>query len=150
MIDLRSGRIDINDVVIEPHFKIRDFEKYDSNKISVFDRGNGRGIISFVEYVHSNGINAQIKIEINEKIDSRRVIITPSLQGMGDMKLLDASKAWLKGMANGPYSETADSISGKYEWGYISAQYREDRDYGVVGGEIIISPDYSRQHCESG
>ena len=139
MIDLRNGRIEIDGVVIEPKFTIKDFEKYDSNKISIFNRGNGSSIIRILGYINSNGINAQIKIEINEKMDFRRVIITPSLDGKNDMKLLDASKAWLKGMTDGSYSESADSISGKYEWGYLSAQCREDRDYEVVGGEIVIS-----------
>lgn len=54
------------------------------------------------------------------------------------MELLDASKLWLKGVAKGKYDETSDSIVGSYDWGYICAQYREDRDYGRVGGEIDI------------
>ncbi len=138
-IDLESGRIEIDGVVIEPKFTVQDFEKYDSNKISIFNRGNGRSIISILGYIHSNGVDAQITIEINEKADFRRVIIFPSLDGKNDTSLLNASKAWLKGMANGSYAESADSISGEYEWGHLSAQYREDRDYGVVGGEIIIT-----------
>ena len=137
-IDLKSGRIEIDGVVIEPKFTIKDFEKYDPNKISILNRGDGHGIIRILGYVNSNGIDAQIVIEIFEKMDSRRVIIFPSLDGKNGMSLLDASKAWLKGIANGSYAESADSISGTYEWGHLSAQCREDRDYRVVGGEIII------------
>ena len=139
MIDLITGKIELDGVEIQPCSKIKDFEGYGKDQIDIFDRGNGRGIIHFRKPIECNGIYAQIKIEINENLDSRRVIITPSLNGLHEMKLIDASKLWLKGMANGAYSEDADSIHGSYEWGYISAQYREDRDYGVVGGEIVIS-----------
>lgn len=138
MIDLETGRIEINGVVIEPHFMMHDFEKYGKEKVDIHNRGNGRGIISILEFVNSNGIDAEVYIEINEKLDARRVIITPVLSDSEEMTLLEASKLWLKGMANGNYIERPNSISGSYGWGYIAAQYRRDRDYGVIGGEIII------------
>lgn len=139
MIDLNTGKIEIDGVVVEPKFMLNDLKQFSPIKVDVFDRGNGRGIVRFNNLIKSNGINAQIKIEINEKLESRRVVITPALEGTGVDGLLAASKLWFKGIVQGTYEEHDDSISGKYMWGHISAQYREDKDYGLIGGEIIIS-----------
>ena len=68
----------------------------------------------------------------------KNVVIVPSLENTNGMILLDASKMWLRGMAKGDYIEKENIISGKYDWGYIIAQYKEDKDYGLVGGEINI------------
>ena len=68
----------------------------------------------------------------------KNVVIVPSLENTNGMTLLDASKMWLRGMAKGDYIEKENIISGKYDWGYIIAQYKEDKDYGLVWGEINI------------
>lgn len=141
MIDLNTGKIEFNGVVIKPKFTLNELKQFEPTKIDVFERKNGRGIARFNDLVKSNGIDAQIKIEINEKLGLRRVVIIPSLEKTDVDGLLIASKLWLKGIAQGTYEEHVDSISGRYAWGHISAQYKEDKDYGLVGGEIIISYD---------
>lgn len=138
MIDLTTGKIKFNGIVINPHVSLSDFAKYKQQEISIFYRGNGRGIVRFTKPVENNGIAARIKIEVNETSGSTRVIITPALESPQKMDLLQASKLWLRGQATGGYSETDDSISGKYGWGYLSAQYNQDGHYGRTGGKIII------------
>ena len=54
------------------------------------------------------------------------------------MDMLTASREWFKGFSIGDYIDDEYGIIGEYAWGYIIAQYREDRDYGTVGGEINI------------
>lgn len=139
MIDLKTGLVRINGITIGGKTVLADFEKYKDDLVHINDRGDGRGIVRFLDKVYCNGIEAGVKLEINERLNLRRLVITPSLQEIEGMSLLDASKLWLKGMAKGEYNETDDAISGKYSWGYICAQYRKDRDYGLVGGDIIIN-----------
>jgi hypothetical protein len=138
MIDLNTGEIILAGVKFNALSKVEDFLQYDESIVYVNNRGNGRGIIRLQKYVESNGILAQVKFEINEKTNSRRVVILPSLQNMSSLTLLEASKLWMRGMAVGDYRELPDSIIGEYIWGYVIAQYRQDRDYGTVGGEISI------------
>ena len=136
MIDLKTGIVEFNGIVIEPHCMIKDFEKYGPDKVKIQDCGDGRAIISLKKWVNSNRINADVYLEINEKANRRDVFITP----ISRKDLLTASKLWLKEMTiNGDYEEREYSIGGNYDWGYIYARYRNDRDYGVTGGEIVIS-----------
>ena len=139
MIDLKTGIMEFNGVVIKPHCMIKDFEKYGPDKIDINNLGNGRGIISLIELVNSNGLDAEVYLEIDEKANRRDVIITPEYR----KDLLTSSKLWLRKMTiNGDYEERENSIGGSYDWGYIYARYRNDRDYGVIGGEIIIAYKY--------
>ncbi len=107
------------------------------NKVDIVNCGSGKGIICLTKYINSNAINALVEIHIFDKC-IRRVAITPTLINLKEMKLLDASKSWLKGMTKGEYYESKDLISGDYEWGGFSAEYRKDRDYGIAGGDIIF------------
>lgn len=90
------------------------------------------------KWIRSNGIDASIKFRIDEGENSRQIIIEPTLINKSEIKLLDASIKWLKGMAKGSYTETDNSIIGEYDWGYLIAHYIPDRDYGIIGGEIKI------------
>lgn len=138
MIDLTTGKMEFNGIAISLHISLSDFAKYKQQEISIFYRGNGRGIVRLTRPVENNGIAARIKIEVNETSGSSRVIIAPVLESPQEMDLLQASKLWLRGQATGEYSEADNSISGKYGWGYLFAQYNQDRHYGHTGGEIII------------
>lgn len=138
MIDLTTGIMNINGILIGPNVCLNDFLPYNNEIVRVRDRGNGSGIVRFINPINSNGIDASIKIELDEMVKLKNVIIIPSLANTNGMTLLDASKMWLRGMAKGEYIEKDDIITGKYDWGYINAQYEEDRDYGMVGGEINI------------
>ena len=138
MIDLVTGNIELNGVIINPNVLLVDFEKYGEEIVHINNRGNGRGIVRFKQMIKSNGIDAAIKVSIDEEINFRSVTITPTLQNTSGLTVLDASKQWLRGMAIGEYVENENVIRGKYRWGYMCAQYRDDRDYGVVGGDIRI------------
>ena len=142
MIDLETGIMDIEGVVMTPDSKLEDFKKYDANLVGIDVWGKGWGIITKKKWIRSNGIDASDKFRIDEGENSRQIIIEPTLINQSGMKLLDASKKWLKGMALGSYKETDNSIIGEYNWGSLIAHYVPDRDYGIVGGEIKI--DYSR------
>lgn len=142
MIDLETGIMDIEGVVMTPDSKLEDFKKYDTNLVGIDVWGKGWGIITIKKWIRSNGIDAGVKFRIDEGENSRQIIIEPTLINQSGMKLLDASKKWLKGMALGSYKETDNSIIGEYNWGSLIAHYVPDRDYGIVGGEIKI--DYSR------
>lgn len=138
MINLDTGRIDFNGIVIKPDFKLGDFKKYFPEKVDITERENGRGIVCLKHSINSNGINAEITIYIDEKFNFREVVIFPILEENGDKNLLESSKQWLKGCAKGSYKEDSGSICGSYKWGYISALYAKNRDFGTIGGEIII------------
>lgn len=142
MIDLETGIMDIEGVVMTPDSKLEDFKKYDANLVGIDVWGKGWGIITIKKWIRSNGIDAGVKFRIDEGENSRQIIIEPTLINQSGMKLLDASKKWLKGMALGRYKETDNSIIGEYNWGSLIAHYVPDRDYGIVGGEIKI--DYSK------
>ena len=137
MINLQTGELEFNGVIINPWTTLEDYECY-NNKVDIFLRGNGRGIIRVVNQISSNGVNAKVKIEINENIKTKRVIITPMLNKEQNCDLLQASKLWLKGQMSDRYNKDENSIRGEYSMGYISAQYVNDECYGLTGGEIII------------
>ena len=138
MIDLETGIIDIAGVVMTSKSKLEDFKKYDMNLVDINVLGKGWGIITIKKWIKSNNIDASVKFQIDECEKSRQVIIEPTLINQSEMKLLDASKKWLKGMTYGKYKETDNSIIGEYSWGSLIAHYVPDRDYGIIGGEIKI------------
>ena len=142
MIDLKTGIVEIEGVVMGPDSKLEDFKKYDTNLVDVDVWEKGWGIITIKKWIRSNGIDASVKFRIDEGENSRQIIIEPTLINQSGMNLIDASKKWLKGMAFGSYKETDNSFIGEYNWGSLIAHYIPDRDYGIVGGEIKI--DYSR------
>lgn len=142
MIDLKTGIAEIEGVVMCPDSKLKDFKKYDADLVDVDLWGEGWGIVMIKKWVRSNGVDASVKFQIDEGENSRQLIIEPTLINQSGMKLLDASKKWLKGMTLGSYKETDNAIMGEYDWGYLIAHYVPDRDYGVIGGEIKI--EYGR------
>ena len=144
MIDLETGIMDIEGVVMTPDSKLEDFKKYDTNLVGIDVWGKDWGIITIKKWIRSNGIDASVKFRIDEGENSRQIIIEPTLINQSGMNLIDASKKWLKGMAIGSYKETDNSFIGEYNWGSLIAHYIPDRDYGIVGGKIKI--DYSRQN----
>lgn len=142
MIDLETGIMKIEGIVMTPDSKLEDFKKYDTNLVDIDVWGKGWGIVMIKKWIRSNGIDASVKFRIDENEDSRQLIIEPTLTNQSGMRLLDASKKWLKGMAHGSYKETDNSIIGEYNWGSLIAHCVPDRDYGIVGGEIKI--DYGK------
>lgn len=137
MINLNTGVIELDGIVITPKSTLKDFKKY-RKKVDIDDMGNGRGTVGLVNSFSSNGINAEIEIDINEDRKYMYVYINPSIENHPKLETLEASKQWLKGIVIGEYTEDEDSLYGTYDWGYIVAQYREDRDHGIVGGEITM------------
>ena len=137
MINLNTGVIEIDGVVITPTSSLKDFEKY-GDKVDIHNRGNGRGVVRLVKMINSDGVNAGIKIYIDENDARRKVVINPLMGNCSEMGKLEASKQWLRGMAIGEYIEDNDSLYASSDWGYMVAQYHDDRDYGTIGGEIII------------
>ena len=139
MINVHTGEIIFDGVEIRKNMKIADFLQYDKSRILINDRGNGRGIIKLTNAVMSNGVYAQVKIEINEKMSVLRINILPSLKENAESDLLSASKTWLEGMISTNEIEVNEkAINRTYSWGHISAQHIPDRDYGTVGGDINI------------
>lgn len=138
MIDLKTGIVEIEGVVMRPDSKLEDFKKYDTNLVNVDIWDKGQGIVMIKKWIRSNNIDASVKFCVDEGENSRQLIIEPTLMNQTGMKLLDASKKWLKGMVQGSYTETDNSIIGEYDWGYLIAHYIPDRDYGIIGGEIKI------------
>lgn len=140
MIDITTGEMKLNGVVIRPDMGIEDFKRYPANQVTVRDRGNGRGIITLTQLVVSNGISARVKVWINGLTGSFRVTVLPDLTGQNGMDLLGASKAWIFGMIPESYfSKSTDScLTAAFSWGSIVAQYLPDREYGVKGGDLQI------------
>ena len=140
VINLNAGEIIIQDIKITNQSMVEDFYNLSKQLIKIKDKGNNNARIQFINYVESNGILAEINFSIDERFSFRRIKITPIIKPNTDnLSLLEASKLWFRGIAIGEYTETEDAIGGMYSWGHFSARYRDDRDYGIVGGEIIIT-----------
>ena len=116
----------------------KDFLQYGSDIVHINNSREGRYFIYLNNMINSNGINAKILFFINERNNTRKVTITPIFKKTDGMDMLTASRKWFKSFSIGDYIDDEYGIIGEYAWGYIIAWYREDRDYGTVGGEINI------------
>lgn len=136
VINTETGEMELDGIKINENIKVDDFKKYEENGlVHINDRGNGYGIITILNSVKCNGILATVKVFLEKS--GLRVYIYP-VSPNEDM--LVASKKWLDGMINDErLTSSNESVSLKYDWGYIVAQYVPDRDYGTVGGEIQIA-----------
>ena len=143
MLDVTTGKVKLYGVEVSPRSKIKDFEKY-GRGVHICSRENGTAIVTVSHAITSNGIKAQAKIEINEKLDIMRILITPDVPKNGDM--LECSRKWMKGMTdfNALFKKCPEDggVSAAFPWGYICAMYVHDADYGTVDGDIHIV--YSR------
>lgn len=79
MIDLKTGIVEIEGVVMGPDSKLEDFKKYDTNLVDVDVWEKGWGIITIKKWIRSNGIDASVKFRIDEGENSRQIIIEPTL-----------------------------------------------------------------------
>lgn len=77
MIDLTTGIMNINGILIGPNVCLNDFLPYNNEIVRVRDRGNGSGIVRFINPISSNGIDASIKIELDEMVKLKNVVIIP-------------------------------------------------------------------------
>lgn len=87
MIDLETGIMDIEGVVMTPDSKLEDFKKYDANLVGIDVWGKGWGIITIKKWIRSNGIDASVKFRIDEGENSRQIIIEPTLINQSGMRL---------------------------------------------------------------
>ena len=143
MINLNTGELNFNEVKITPNMKIADFLQYNESVINIYNRGNGRAIITLCDCVSSNGINAKVKIEINEELNMLKVNILPSMYNSKDINLAMASVKWLEGMiTENTITIDKPEVAINRSWGYISIQCFQDKYYGFVGGDIVISYSY--------
>lgn len=142
MINLNTGEIEFNGVLITPNCTLADFEQYAGDKVEIIKFDELSGSIRFLQLIENNGVKAQIEIEIDGDDGSRIVEISPIRPQGGYEGMLEDSKKWLNGVTIGEYSSTDEKISGTYEWGHIYAHHYMSRDYGLMGGTINI--EYKR------
>ena len=142
MINLETGEIEFNGILITPNCTLADFERYAGDKVEIIRLDESSGSIRFLNLIENNGVNAQIEIDIDEDEGSRLIEISPIRPQGGYEGMLEDSKKWLKGVTIGEYITTDEKISGTYEWGTIYARHYMSRDYGLMGGTINI--EYKR------
>lgn len=138
MIDLSTGIIEFNNIVIKPDSEIEDYFNLSSDILEFVEIEPKFVSLLFKNPIENNGIKANIVFYIDENENSRFVTISP-FNFDPNLETLEASKIWLEGITEGgKYKTTESSIIVDYNWGYLIAQYYPDRDYGIIGGDIHI------------
>lgn len=139
-IDTETGYIYLGNVVITPDKKIADYKEYEkAGLVRFIDEGDNNAIIVVNDSTDSNGIDADVMINIYE-IEIEKVIFITATPMNTNTERIIASKKWIAGMINEPIAEDTESFCKEYSWGYITAAYGYDPHYGAkTGGEVLIN-----------
>lgn len=127
MIDLETGVIEFNGMIITPNFKLEDFKKYSSKKININEFSFG-WCATIIEPIYSNDIKAQIKIY---KTNLYRYLEI-NFYNTDYEHWLNACTLWLQGMLIDNFETSKGRININTSWGSICTINTVDRDYGSM------------------
>lgn len=142
---LSKGIIQIAGFTIKPGTSLKEMQEYFGENVRLLELSTGPRLkllerCHITENIYSYAFNFNKDGILSDF--SLHPVVPAQLNGKYDeiaKYKINISKNWLKEtIEEAPSSESKESISYAFNWGYIRSATRDDIHYGLIGGEIDV------------